>query len=322
MSSPADVVRDRYRAAIADAHRAETLSRHRPAIKLSVSRLGGCTRRAAYTLAGTEPSNQVTPGEARAANHGTWIHEGVLPRLADQVGGKHETQVVVTAAGVTIYGRADLAVTESDLGGEMLDVKTVAGLDGVRRRGGWDNDWMQLLAYILGETQRSGQRIRWAVLLYIDRDTGEDEVFVREVTDAVLLSVVERVAEIRRYSAAPDMAPRTTAALPGSRRWRMRGPGSWTCDECPWLSRCWPGAEPGVVGAQRHLARTDPAREAAIGAYASAATAAGELSAEQSFWRSVLAGAPEGEYGPWRLSWTRNGAINVKAIRPIEGAQS
>lgn len=322
MAAEADTaaVRERYLAAVAAAHTAETEARARHPHTLSVSRLAGCTRQAAYALAGTpvtEPPKQV---EARAANHGTWLHEGLLPRLADQVGGKHETIVVVRAAGVTIMGRADLAVVESAAGGELADVKTVNGLDAVRRAGGFGEHWVQLMAYILGERQRS-RPVRWAVLIYVDRATGEAEVFVRPVTDEALLAVVERIGEIVRLAAAPQTAPRVTAALPGGRRWRMRGPGpkGYSCNECDWLRACWgPDAKPGQRGAQRNLVRTDPAREAALGAYVTASSTAADAAAEKEFWRSVLDGSPAGLYGSWRLSWTRAGAISVKAIGPVE----
>lgn len=313
----ADDVRQRYLDAVAAAHLAETSARSRPP-QLSVSRLGGCTRAAAYALAGTPPSDTPPPIEGRAGNHGTWLHAGLLPRMAEEVGGKPEVDVVVTADGVTIFGRADLAAVYTDLGGELADVKTVAGLDTVRRYGGYADHWVQLFTYLLGEVQRSGQRIRWGVLVYVDRNTGEAEVFVREATDKALLAVIDRIAEINRYAADPDQAPRTTGSLPGDRRWRMRGPGySYGCDECPWLSRCWPGAVPGVRGAQANIVRTDPARQAALTAYAAASTQASDLVREQEFWRTVLAGAPEGIYGPWRLSWSKNGAIRVTAVKPV-----
>lgn len=318
----ADAVRARYRAAFAAAHRAETTARARHPHTLSVSRLSGCTRQAAYALAQAPVTDPAPAVEGRAANHGTWLHEGLLPRLADQVNGKHETSVVVHAAGVSITGRADLTVVEGPDGDELVDVKTVNGLDGVRRHGdGYDEHWVQVMAYVLGERQR-GRRIAWAVLIYVDRGTGAEEVFVRPVTQATLLAVVDRIGEIVRLSATPTAAPRVTAALPGDRRWRLRGPGrSWACDDCPFLTGCWgPGAKPGVVGAQRNLVRNDTAREAAIGAYAEASRLAATSAEERDFWRSVLDGSPPGLYGPWRLSWNRAGAISIKATRPVQEA--
>jgi len=321
VAGAADAVRARYVTALAEAHRAENIARARPPHRLSVSRLGGCTRQAGYALSGTPVSDTPPPAEARAANHGTWIHNGLLPRLADQVGGKHETDVIAHAAGLAITGQSDLAVVESVDGGEIVDVKTVNGLDPVRRYGPHGEHWVQVLAYALGETQRTGRLIRWAVLIYLDRSSGEEEVFVREITPAVLLAIVDRVREIVAAAADPDTAPRTTAALPGGRRWRMRGPGaSYECDECCWLARCWPGAKPGVRGAQAAIVRTDAAIEAALGAYSAAARASSDAALEQDFWRSVLAGSPAGIYGAWRLTWTKNGSIRVTAVRALEEA--
>jgi hypothetical protein len=314
-------VRDKYQAAVAAAHVAETSSRARPPHRLSVSKLGGCTRQAAYALAGTPVSDTPPPAEARAANLGTWFHLGFLPRLADQVGGKHETDVIAHAAGLAITGQTDLAVVESADGGEIVDVKTVDGLDVVRRYGPYGDHWVQVFAYALGETQRTGRLIRWAVLIYVDRGTGAEEIFVREITPAGLLAVINRVRDIIDAAADPDTAPRLTAAMPGGRRWRMKGPGkSKGCDECPFLSRCWPGAKSGVVGAQASIVRTDAAIEAALGAYGAAARTVSDAASEQDFWRSVLAGSPAGIYGSWRLTWTKSGSIRVTAARALEEA--
>lgn len=314
----AAAVRERYLTAVAAAHRAQTGGRARPPHRLGISKLSGCARRAAYTLAGTPASDSPAVAEGRAANHGTWIHEGLLPHLADQVGGKYETDVVARIGGLEIMGRADLATDE-----ELVDVKTVDGLDAVRRYGGYDEHWFQVLAYVLGKAQETGVRLRWAVLIYVDRGSGETEVLVREVTDTALLAVIDRVGEIHRYAADPDTAPRTTAALPGGRHWRMRGPGggqggSWACDECWWLGRCWPGAIPRVRGAQANIVRTDSAIEAALLAYLTASMSAGDAKTEQEFWRSVLANAPAGVYGRLRLSWSRAGAIRVTAVAPLK----
>lgn len=324
MAAAADAVRDRWRDAVARSYQAETAARARNPHTLSVSRLSGCTRQAAYALAAAPVTDRHPAAEGRAANHGTWLHLGLLPRLADEVGGKHETMVVVRGAGIIIVGSADVALVEGPDGPELADVKTVHSLDAVRRHGAYHEHWVQLLAYILGERQRTRRQIRWAVLVYVDRATGEEEVFVREVTDAALLAIVDRISEIVRWAAAPDTAPRVTAALPGDRRWRLRGPSNtWSaCNECPFLTRCWgEDAKPGQRGAQRNLVRNDTAREAALDAYTAAAATAADADAEKSFWRSVLDGSPEGLYGRWRLSWKRDGSINVKAVRSVERAE-
>lgn len=312
----AESVRLETRAIVRAAHLAETADHSRLPHSVRVSKIAGCLQEAAHSLAGTEPTDNPEPQESRAANHGTWIHRGLLPRMATAIDGAYEIDVELAAAGIRVEGTADLTGKR-----RVYDVKTKKSLAGVRRYGPDGDHVMQLKLYCLAEAQ-AGRRPSWAIIIYIDRATGEDEPFALEVTDAFLLDAVDRVREIRRHAEAdPDLAPRALpAATPGGLAMRLRGPGkSYSCNECPWLKRCWgPDAVPGEVGAQRNIARTDTQVEAALAAYDAAAAIKSNASKDTDFFRAVLDGKPAGNYGPYRLAWKSNNSIDVTRLDAAE----
>lgn len=233
------------KAAVGRAFTAESATRQRDPHYLGISALSGCTRFAAYAVAGVQPSDAVEAGEGRAANLGTWEHNGLLPRIADEFkGGATEVGVALRAAGLAIPGHIDL-----DAPGMVLDLKTVGEwrLQAVRRSGAFYDHVMQVAAYALAKLQ-AGQPPKWLVILYLDRANGDEEAFVIPFTNEHVTMVIDRVAEIRRWAEDdPDTAPRRDAS--GA---TMNGPGySFKCNECPWLRRCWgPDAKPGQR--QRH----------------------------------------------------------------------
>jgi len=218
----------------------ESTTRQRDPHHLGISALSGCTRFAAYAIAGTPASDQPDAGEGRAANLGTWEHNGLLPRIADQFDyGTTEVDVVLHAAGLTIPGHIDL-----DVPFMVLDLKTVGEwrLQAVRQSGAFYDHVMQVAAYAVAKLQAS-QPLRWLVILYLDRANGDEQAFVIPFTNEHVMMVIDRVAEIRRWANDdPDTAPRRDASGAA-----MSGPGySYKCNECPWLRRCWgPDAQPG-----------------------------------------------------------------------------
>jgi hypothetical protein len=263
--------------------------------KLTLSGLGGCTRAAAYKVAGTPPSDRPLRDEARAALLGTGTHDWFLPALvrAAGPGAACEQPVVLHAAGLDIAGTLDFAH-----GPMVLDLKTVREwrLTGVRRRGGaYDEHTVQVLGYVLARIQE-GHDVRYAVFLYMDRSTGEVEVIVEEVTNAAVLAVVDRVTTIARLAELdPDSAPR-----------EERGPGlSYACDRCPWLRRCWgEDAVAGQPGPQRRLADTPAGLELALTLYAEVAELEATARArrtDKDFAKLILNEVEAGEYGRWRL---------------------
>ncbi len=276
--------------------------------RLTMSGLGGCTRAAAYSIAGTDPSDTPRPEQARMAMLGAWLHEHLLPGLQDliQVDGTKavvEEPVELSAAGLTISGTLDLAIDSV-----VWDLKSVREwkLGGVRRHGTFSEHRAQVMGYALARFQ-AGYPVRWVVWLYIDRSTGEIHVEVEEFTNRAALAVIDRIEEIRFFADDPDQAPRRT--LRGERRSAMRGPGlSFQCDRCPWLRRCWgDAAAPGIKGAQQSVAATDAGIEYALALYAAGAEAASVGRSDQEFAKLILTRVAPGRYGPWEFGFGKPG---------------
>jgi hypothetical protein len=311
MSAPApvselttvDAVRDMFVDASRTAFLAESADNPHDPLRLSMSGLGGCSRAAAYQLSGTPPSDVPPPDEKRAAHLGTWQHAGLLPRLAAALPGETlvEAPVELAVAGVRVPGRLDLALIGDAV--VVLDLKTVGEwrLHGVRRSGAYEDHRLQVRGYALALHQ-SGRAVRWVVWLYMDRANGQLEVIVEPFSNAAALAVVERIRTLMWFAEqGPESAPR-----------EARGPGlSFACDGCPWLRACWgEGAQSGVVGGQRHLARDDPGTAAALALYDDARRRLSEAKADQEFARAILDGKAPGTYGTWKLRW-RPGAYQL-----------
>lgn len=299
----------RRKVAAAFRHENTTRQADRDPTHLTMSGLGGCTRAAAYSIAGTPPSDTPPQEEARQAMLGTWLHEHLLPGLQDliQIDGAIavvEEPVELHAAGLTINGTLDLATDPV-----VWDLKSVREwrLGGVRRRGTYSEHRVQVIGYALARYQ-AGYPVKWVVWLYIDRSTGQVHVEVEEFTNAAALSVISRVDEIRFFADDnPDMAPRRSVR--GDRRNVLRGPGlSFQCDRCPWLRRCWgDDAVPAVKGAQSSIADTDAGIEYALELYSDGADAAGRGDADKEFAKLILAKVKPGQYGPWLYDRGRPG---------------
>lgn len=286
----AEQVADELRAATAAAFRAASAQRQRHPHHLGISSLGGCTRRAAYALARVEPSDDPPPREGRAANLGTWEHEGLLPRLAEQLGPQAQTEVpvVLRAAGIEIPGTADL-VRDPVV---VEDLKTVGEhrLGRVRREGDpFYPHRMQAGGYALARLQ-DGHPTTWFGWHYLDRASGDEEIMVRPFTNRDALQVVDRVQTLVDWAAGdPDYAPRDE-----------RGPGlSFACDECPFLRRCWgEDAEPGQVGAQAVQVRSDADAVEQLARYLDARDRETAAKAEKKDAEAALSRTRFGTYGP------------------------
>lgn len=264
---------------------------------LTISALGGCTRQAAYRMAGTEPSDPdlATGGEHRAANHGTWLDNGLTPLLAEVTGGRAQVRTEITAGDRVIPGTADLV-----FGGVVLDLKSVreSRLTRVIGSGPFPSNRMQGLGYGLGLHQQ-GAEVNWVVYLYLDRSTGTEHPVCERFTQTSIMTVLRRVWEIERWSRRPDWAPRTE-----------HGPGlSLACDNCEWLQRCWgKGARPRVEGPQRRLARERGAIARVLVDYQRLGTQIREMEAERKFLRAIFtAGSRAGNYGDLRWYQTADG---------------
>lgn len=284
---------ERWREYTRRAFLAESASRARGPHSLGLSAIGGCTRRAAYALARTPPSDTPPPREGREANLGTYEHEGLLPRLAEQSPGTLvESKVVLRAAGLELYGSIDL---DDPLA--VADAKTVAAykLHHVRRaRVPYTTNRVQGRAYGLARLQ-AGRPPRYIVFLYLDRASGDLEPVVEPFTNASALEVIDRAGELRYWSQHPDQAPRADAD-----GWHEQGPGrSFSCDECWFLKRCWgEDATPGRVGAQS--VRTDPEIIQALADYDQARRDESLAKGRKAFAEARLSKVPVNKrYGPW-----------------------
>jgi hypothetical protein len=284
----AEIIKTAVRRAFVD----ESATRQRDPHHIGISALSGCTRFAAYAIAGTPISDQPDAGEGRPANLGTWEHNGLLPRVADQFDhGKTEVEVVLHVAGLTIPGHIDLDVPLM-----ILDLKTVGEwrLQAVRQSGAFYDHVMQVAAYAMAKLQ-AGQSPRWLVLLYLDRATGDEQAFVLPFTNAHVMMVIDRVAEIRRWADDdPDTAPRRDASGAA-----MSGPGySYKCNECPWLRRCWgPDAKPGERIRHHH---DDAEVEALLLEYIEANAVEGPATRRKREIAALLETAKYGTYGTAR----------------------
>lgn len=275
-------------ASIRRAFAAESATRQRDPHYLGISSLSGCTRFAAYAIARTPPSDSPEPREGRSANLGTWEHCGLLPRLAGEFWrGADEVEVTLRASGITIPGRIDL-----DAPGMILDLKTVGEwkLQAVRRSGPMPAHVMQVAAYALARLQ-AGHTPQWLVVLYMDRATGECQPFAIPFTNGHVSTVIDRIAEICRWSDNPDTTPRCDAS--GS---AMSGPGySYSCDECPWLRRCWgPDAQQGQRARKCH---DNPEIEALLMEYVEVNAIEGPAKRRKAEIAKLLESVKNGTYG-------------------------
>lgn len=259
---------------------------------LTMSGLGGCTRQAAYRLARTPPSEDQVHGEMREANIGTMIHAGLLPNLALLLGGQEEIAVQLRAAGLVINGRSDLYVPGL---ATVCDLKTV----GLYKFGALSetvnrSHRLQVAGYALG-AQQSGLDVQWIAWVYLDRSSGADYVIAEPFTEELVELVEQRCAELAAYAAEPDAAPRDE-----------RGPGlSFVCDGCPWLRTCWgEDAEPGVVGAQRILARDHDGVARALALYDEARAREKVAHDDKEFARAMFGDYEPGQYGDFSFSWS------------------
>ncbi|MFZ3497165.1 PD-(D/E)XK nuclease family protein [Streptomyces sp. 5.8] len=254
---------------------------------LSISGIGSCARAAAFCLSGATPAEPAgEPDEQRTAALGRYIHAGLIPRLAQALGVELtavEQSVTLTVGDVVLDGRSDLVLYAG--GGLVIDVKTVARLGDkeltVPRR-----HRLQLGGYALALRQ-AGQGIERAGVLWVCRTTGRTSLVLWDVTEAVLREVEQRIEQIQRWaSMGPLWAPREAP-----------GPGlSRICDRCPWLTRCWPGAQPGVSGAQAVLLNEGTGIAEAAAGLAVARAAKKSAAEDEEFWLAVLGGTATGTY--------------------------
>ncbi|MFE2912465.1 PD-(D/E)XK nuclease family protein [Kitasatospora indigofera] len=271
--------------ALAAVFRTATAANHHDPGTLSISGLGGCTRRAAYQLARYEPTDDHSHQEQRASHLGQAVHDWVLPRLAAHLGHDLtlvEYDVILPVRGLQIPGRLDL-FTLAIGGGLLVDLKT-HGYDQ-----GNDGDepsrsrLLQLYGYALA-LRLMGHVIQAVAVVPMSRiHGGTSGVWIGEFGPKQEALVDARVRDLLRHAKAPAFAPRDA----------HRGPGlGMTCDSCPYRSMCWPGAEP----AQAAEVRTDADVVAHALGYAEAAAQEKAWKDEKKYYLAALGQTRPGRY--------------------------
>lgn len=299
--------------AISRAFVEESAARQRSPYHMGLSALGGCTRAMAHQAAGTTPSDGVVSDEGRAANLGTWQHNGLLPRLANQIAGaRSEVEVLLRAEGLRIRGHIDLPAPDL-----VVDLKTVGEyrLQLIRRNGAVLSHLIQVAAYGVALLQ-AGQHISWLSLVYMDRANGEIEKVTVPFTNRLAIMAINRVAEVRRHADNPDEAPRVDAG--GG---RLYGPGfGFQCNQCPWLRRCWgQDARPGKR-LDRQYDR--PEVERLLLEYDQTRARESEARRRKDEILGLLQGVSHGEYGAvkygrGRESQVDDGAAAIRILREL-----
>jgi hypothetical protein len=270
---------------------------------LSMSGLGGCRRKAAYQLAQVEPSDPelATTGENRAANLGTMIHEGLLPELAEVLGGHEEIQVELTvdtdSTTVVVPGRSDMYWPASKI---LLDLKTVGEhkLGQVVATGPYGEHRIQVAGYALAAEQ-AGNPVHWIGWIYVDRGTGASYVVIEPFTDDVRRMVTDKCQELVNYAESPHDAPRDGAG-PGERTANL------ICNGCPWLRACWgEDAKPGVAGVQSSKVDDFGGMQEVLMGYLGARDAESAAKDRKDFFRELIVGNKPGTYGKTRWFLTK-----------------
>lgn len=296
----ADQLAELVRDAVSRAFEAESRSRLRDPHHLGISGLGRCTRAAAHALARTDPSDSVNPREGRAANLGTWEHNGLLPRLCEQIqGATHEREVTLRAGGVVVRGRVDMPAPDV-----VLDLKTVGEyrLQQIRRSGAVLSHLIQTAGYGVALLQ-TGIPVRWLVLLYMDRANGDVEPIVIPFTNRLALMAIGRVAALAQHAENPDEAPQVDAG--GA---KLHGPDlEFECRECPWMRRCWGDGASADSPPEREFSDHDVERLLVDYDAARAVEKAAKSQKDQIL--RLLDGTPRGVYGVVR--YARSSDIRV-----------
>ena len=266
--------------------------------EIGMSQLGSCRRQAAYQHFGVEPDPDFYD-EKRAAQLGTWLHEGLLPRLSARLpGSAYEIDVELKLDGLSpIPGHVDLYWP---LGKQVIDVKTRGprSMDWVLSRGIPRKEIWQTHGYAQAIID-SGREVESICILNLNRDNGEVVPVVMPFDPTQVELLAQWWAEVCLAENAEQL-PRDE-----------RGPGlSYLCDHCPWLHQCWGAAAiRGTAGAQalpRDVVAGDitPVIEA-CSQWVTATETERAASKEKEFLRQVLQDVPDGSYGDYELTWRK-----------------
>lgn len=204
------------------------------------------------------------------------------------------------------------------------DVKTKSGraMDRLLGRGRADDgDKAQADVYALA-AENAGADVRTVTITYLNREAvGDDDASERVWVDEWSYSRADSLEALARLHAVQD-ALDDGVELPRDER----GPGSWACDHCAWLARCWELSEvPAGHTAQSWRAAPEEVAEAARRLVVVRAKLAELRDAEDAL-RPVLVGHrgvtfTDADGAPRVLKWSRGsgpdegGQLDSKRVR-------
>ncbi|MFB7424758.1 hypothetical protein ACFC0K_15945 [Streptomyces hydrogenans] len=277
-----------------------------------------CQRRAAYILAGTEPTDH---HEKRAALLGTYAHDGLLTSARTEYGWQVERSVrdegilghvdavqldEATAARLPRPMRPKIPAPGPGVIVEDVKTKSVYLWDKVLRYGPTEAELRQAYLYAgalasVGFEDVPGQRylarlgpleIASIRFRFICRDNGDEHI--HEIPyDPVRATHARWWVQGVRELATPERARRD-----------FDGPGlDAVCDHCQYVTECWGVPAPGRTH-QSALVHTDADRAQALEEYVAAHELEAAGKKAKKFARAKLDGAPAGIYGANELGWS------------------
>lgn len=233
-------VRDALNRATAAAFQHLTIGRQaaRPHLfAMTIEDLGGCTRQAAYRIAGTQPTNpgHAVSGQDRLGNLDHVTAAAVLPALGHVLGAEHGRGVTLDLAGLQLPGTIPLYWPTAAV---LATVHTTPSTEPVAQ---WKRNSSlpapdRLVTFALA-VAALGHRmpVAWLGYLRVSRGTGDSTTEIETLTEWHEGVVERRVRELATLAETPDRAE------PNYRDLHQRDTALPTgCARCPWLTRCWP----------------------------------------------------------------------------------
>lgn len=269
-------------------------------VTLGPSSLGGCREYIRATLAEDEGIPERTERGLDGASIGTLLGDDLEEIFESQMAFLRQvnTQTHFQKLGLTVAGNADLV----DIPGAWVgDLKSVDGLEEVRRQGPSLKYMIQVSVYLMGLIQAgviSETERPTASLIYYDRSGADKTFLVYTLSWDDILGYVS-LAEERLQQVFDVLA----AGSPEEMRWGLRDEEPSFCHyiQCPFRLNCWGGSEwvpPGTIESEDG--------KAAVDSYVQARQAAKDAEAWKKEAREGLrgrSGVAITATGKWAVSW-------------------
>lgn len=186
--------------------------------EIGMSAVGGCRRRAGYQLAGTEPTN---PGGSVQAVLGTAMHEVLASRALKDAEPGDLIETEVWYAGLRGHVDRYHAASKS-----VIDYKSTSKwkFEQVVDKGIDLNNRYQSALYAAA-LQTMGHEVRWLILDFVHRDSGEVHRDRRPFRASEVAEALDWLKQVRDTDL--DMLNRDYL------------PDSPYCRSCPFLDTCW-----------------------------------------------------------------------------------